>query len=149
VTSRRFILRAAAPDAIGILADVMGHLASHRLNVVESQDFGDAATKQFFIWAKFEAEEGFNETTFRDGFSVLAERRGIDWSLRAETDQPKALILVSKGDHCLNDLLYRHRRGRLGPQIIQIANGMPIAMIFHSTISPSQKRPKQQPRLSF
>jgi formyltetrahydrofolate deformylase len=125
VTSRRFILRAAAPDAIGILADVMGHLASHRLNVVESQDFGDAATKQFFIWAKFEAEEGFNETAFRDGFSVLAERRGIDWSLRAETDQPKALILVSKGDHCLNDLLYRHRRGRLAADIVAVASNHP------------------------
>lgn len=49
MTANRFILRAAAPDAIGIMADVMGHLASHRLNVVESQDFGDAETRRFFI----------------------------------------------------------------------------------------------------
>ena len=125
MTSNRYILRAAAPDAIGIMADVMGHLASHRLNVAESQDFGDAETKRFYIWAKFEAEEGFNETSFRDGFSALAERRDIEWSLRAEADQPKALIMVSKGDHCLNDLLYRHRRGRLGAEIVAVASNHP------------------------
>lgn len=125
MTSNRFILRAAAPDAIGILADVMGHLASHRLNVSESQDFGDAATQRFFIWAKFEAEEGFNEAAFRDGFSTLAKRRDINWSLRAQSDQPKALIMVSKGDHCLNDLLYRHRRGRLGANIVAVASNHP------------------------
>ena len=66
----RYILRAACPDGIGILADVMGHLASHRLNVTESHDFGDPASKRFFIWAKFVAEDGFKDTAFRDGFTA-------------------------------------------------------------------------------
>ena len=46
----RYILRAAAPDAIGILADVMTYLAGLGLNVSESHDFGDPDTKRFFIW---------------------------------------------------------------------------------------------------
>lgn len=121
----RFILRAASPDGIGILADVMGHLASHRVNITENHDFGDPKTQQFFIWAKFEAEQGFNETAFRDGFSALAERRKMEWSLRAESDRPNALIMASKGDHCLNDLLYRHRRGRLGTNIVGIVSNHP------------------------
>nr|WP_070960828.1 formyltetrahydrofolate deformylase [Hyphomonas sp. Mor2] len=123
----RFILRAASPDGIGILADVMSHLASHRVNITESNDFGDPTTQRFFIWAKFQAEQGFNEAAFRDGFSVLAERREMDWSLRAESERPKALVLVSKGDHCLNDLLYRHRRGRLGANIVAIVSNHPDA----------------------
>jgi formyltetrahydrofolate deformylase len=122
MTSERYILRAAAPDDIGLLADVMGHLASHRVNVTENHDFGDAQTKRFFIWAKFEAEQGFNPRAFEDGFRALAERRNMEWSLRLEQIQPKTLIMVSKGDHCLNDLLYRHRRNRLGAEIVGIVS---------------------------
>ena len=56
MTPERYILRASAPDDIGILADVMSHLASHRVSVTENHDFGDPLTERFFIWAKFEAE---------------------------------------------------------------------------------------------
>ncbi|MCR9224986.1 MAG: formyltetrahydrofolate deformylase [Hyphomonas sp.] len=122
MSKTRFILRAASPDGIGILADVMGQLASHRVSVTESHDFGDPLTCKFFIWAKFEAEQGFNEIAFRDGFSKLAERREMGWSLRSESDRPNALVMVSKGDHCLNDLLYRHRRGRLGANIVAVVS---------------------------
>ena len=122
MSQTEYILRAAAPDAIGIMADVMGHLASHRLNVVESQDFGDPDTKRFFIWAKFEAEDGFQVDAFNDGLSTLASRRDMEWSLRRADERPRALLMVSKGDHCLNDLLYRHRRGRLGADIVAIVS---------------------------
>lgn len=122
MSAGQYILRAAAPDAIGILADVTGHLASHRLNVIESHDFGDPETKRFFIWARFEAEDGFQVVAFKDGFGALAARRQIDWSLRRRDDQPRALVMVSKGDHCLNDLLYRHRRGRLGADIVAVVS---------------------------
>lgn len=122
MSANRFILRAVAPDGIGILANVMTHLASHRLNVTENHDFADPQSQRFFIWAKFEAEEGFDVRAFEDGFQTLAERRDMEWSLRPETDQPRTLVMVSKGDHCLNDLLYRHRRGRLGADIVGIVS---------------------------
>lgn len=125
MTSERYILRVVAPDAIGILADVMSHLAAHRLNVTENHDFGDPQTQKFFIWATFEAEAGFTSAAFKDGFSALAARREMDWSLRREQERPKAVILASKGDHCLNDLLYRHRRGRLGAEIAAIVSNHP------------------------
>jgi len=122
VNQTSYILRVAAPDAIGILADVMGHLARHNLNVSESHDYGDAQSQRFFIWARFEAADGFDLTGFSAGFTALAQRRQIDWSLRRADQQPRALIMASKGDHCLNDLLYRHRRGRLGAEIIAIVS---------------------------
>ena len=113
----RYILRAAAPDAIGILADVAGYVARAGLNVVESQYFGDPETERFFIWVDFESPESFDRASFEAGFTALAEKRQMDWSLRRKDDVPRALILVSKGDHCLNDLLYRHRRGQLGADV--------------------------------
>ena len=118
----RYILRAAAPDAIGILADVAGYVARAGLNVVESQDFGDPETQRFFIWVDFESPDPFDRTTFEAGFTALAEKRGMDWSLRRKEDVPRALILVSKGDHCLNDLLYRHRRGQLGADVSAVVS---------------------------
>ena len=72
MSANRFILRAVAPDGIGILANVMTHLASHRLNVTENHDFADPQSQRFFIWAKFEAEEGFDVRAFEDGFQTLA-----------------------------------------------------------------------------
>ncbi|MEL7542011.1 MAG: formyltetrahydrofolate deformylase, partial [Pseudomonadota bacterium] len=88
MSAQRYILRAAAPDGIGILADVMSHLASHRVSVTESHDFGDPQSKRFFTCAKFDAEQGFNESAFRDGFKTLATRREMDWSLRLERVKP-------------------------------------------------------------
>ena len=151
----RYILRADCPDGIGILADVMGHLASHRLNVTESHDFGDPASKRFFIWAKFVAEDGFNHTAFRDGFTALAQRRDMTWSLRAEADRPNALVLVSKGDHCLNDLLYRYHRGRLGANIAAIVSNHPDAkwhadrhdVPFHHVPVSKENKPEAEQKL--
>ncbi len=122
-----FILRTAAPDGIGILADVMSYLASLRLNVQETHDFADSDTSRFYIWARFEAPVDFDTDGFAAGFAALAARRSIDWTLRREQDRPRALIMVSKGDHCLNDLLYRHRRKRLGADIVAIVSNHPDA----------------------
>ena len=151
----RYILRAAAPDAIGILADVMTYLAGLGLNVSESHDFGDPDTKRFFIWATFDADESFNRETFAAGFAELASHRRIDWSLRAEAERPRTLVLVSKGDHCLNDLLYRHRRGRLGADIVAIASNHPDArwhadrhgIPFHHIPVTAQTKPQAEAAL--
>ena len=119
---QRYILRAAAPDAIGILADIAGFLAAAGLNVVESQDFGDSDTRRFFVWVEFETPDDFSREGFEAGFETLAQKRQIDWTLRRKADQPRALIMVSKGDHCLNDLLYRHRRGQLGAEVSAVVS---------------------------
>lgn len=119
---QRYILRAAAPDAIGILADIAGFLAAAGLNVVESQDFGDSETRRFFVWVEFETPDDFSREGFEAGFETLAQKRQIDWTLRRKADQPRALIMVSKGDHCLNDLLYRHRRGQLGAEVSAVVS---------------------------
>ena len=122
MSESRYILRAASPDAIGLVADVSGYIARAGLNVSENQDFGDSDTRRFFIWVEFEAPAGFDRAAFEAGFADLAEKRSMTWSLRLKEDVPRALIMVSKGDHCLNDLLYRHRRGQLGAGIAAVVS---------------------------
>lgn len=118
-----YILRCRAPDAIGIIAKVTTFLAARELNIVESHDFGDPDTKTFFVRIAFTglANEDALET-FKSNFEILGSSLDMAWSVRTAQQKPKALILVSKGDHCLNDLLYRHRRGRLGVDISAIVS---------------------------
>ncbi len=58
----------------------------------------------------------------RAAFEPLAERFGMDWSLHDSAVLPRVLIMVSQQDHCLNDLLYRHRIGALPGQLVAIVS---------------------------
>jgi len=117
-----YILRAAAPDAIGLLADVATLVAQQGLSVTKSHDFADLETGRFFIWQTFTAPAGFERAGFERDLDQLAKRRAMHWSLRRREDAPRALVLVSKAEHCLIDLLYRARRGKLGAQIAAIVS---------------------------
>jgi formyltetrahydrofolate deformylase len=113
-TQERFILRASCPDAVGIIADVAVFLAERRLFIVETANFGDAASGQFFMRLVFAPEaSGFTIAKFTAEFSAVAERWKMEWEIRDARARPNVLILVSQSDHCLNDLLYRQRIGAL------------------------------------
>ena len=113
-TQERFILRASCPDAVGIIADVAVFLAERRLFIVETANFGDAASSQFFMRLVFAPEAaGFTIAKFTAEFSAVAERWKMEWEIRDARARPNVLILVSQSDHCLNDLLYRQRIGAL------------------------------------
>ncbi len=114
VSSDRFVLRASCMDSIGIVADVAGFLAARRLFIVETSNFGDPATGRFFLRIVFASETpGFALAAFVHEFEGVAAKWRMEWDLRDARVKPNVLILVSKADHCLNDLLYRHRIGAL------------------------------------
>ena len=117
------ILRCKAPDGIGILAAVTGFIAERRLSIAESHDYADQETGLFFIRAAISCgAQGFDVAAFKAEFAALAAPLNIEWSLRSARHKPRALIMVSKADHCLNDLLYRHRRGRLALNVQAIVS---------------------------
>jgi len=121
--NENYVLRCMAPDDIGILSAVTGFLAERRLNIIESHDYGDSDTGMFFIRAEFSmANSGAEITRIEAAFEQLARSFDMTFSFRASAHKPKALILVSKADHCLNDLLYRHRRGRLAADVAGIVS---------------------------
>ena len=122
MANHEYILRAVAPDAIGVLADVATLVANHRLSVTKSEDFADVDAGRFFIWQTLEAPAEFGREGFEAAFADMAARRDMIWSLRPAESKPRAIIMVSKGDHCLVDLLHRHRRGKLGAEIAAVVS---------------------------
>ena len=111
----RYILTLSCTDVHGIVAAVSGFLASAGGFITESAQFGDASTGRFFMRTEFDAVA--EATPLRQQFTALAEKFGMDWSLYDVAQKPRALILVSKESHCLNDLLHRYRTGSLGVEI--------------------------------
>jgi len=117
----RYILTIACSDRVGIVAAVSGLLAAHRGNIVESDQFSDTESGQFFMRLMFDLDEMGESALLRD-FSPLAQEFAMDWRLHDPRRRLRVMILVSKAEHCLNDLLYRHRTGALAMDITAIVS---------------------------
>jgi formyltetrahydrofolate deformylase len=112
--SARFILTLSCTDRPGIVAAVATFLASHGCNIIESAQFDDVDTGRFFMRVVFEPLEA--RATLAElgaAFPSIAMPFGMTWGLHDANVRPRVLILVSKQDHCLNDLLYRYRIGAM------------------------------------
>ncbi|HWI85421.1 MAG TPA: formyltetrahydrofolate deformylase [Sphingomonas sp.] len=119
------ILLLSCNDRPGIVSAVSGYIAAAGGNILEAQQFDDRETGRFFMRIEFAlASPGAFDTT-KQGFTAIAHRYGMDWRMRRRSDRKKALILVSKFDHCLNDLLYRCGSGDLEMDIVGIVSNHP------------------------
>ncbi len=118
-----YILTISCPDRVGIVAAVAGVLADSDLFITDSHHFGDRDTNIFFMRTVVDAANPeFNQAAFTRVFEPVATRFAMRWALHDCAQRPPALILVSKSDHCLNDLLYRHRTGALPVHIPAIVS---------------------------
>ena len=117
----RYVLTIACPDRVGIVAAVSNVLAGHRGNIVESDQFSDTESGRFFMRLVFDLDESTEPALLAD-FEPLARRFEMIWRLYDPRQLPQVMILVSKAEHCLNDLLYRHRTGALPMAITAIVS---------------------------
>ena len=122
-TGPHYVLTLSCPDRPGIVHAVTGALLRHQANVTESQQFGDPDTRLFFLRVQF--------TCAADPARLDAALRGaaaefdFDWQLHPLDSPVRTLILVSRAGHCLNDLLYRHRAGRLPIEPVAVVSNHP------------------------
>jgi formyltetrahydrofolate deformylase len=106
--SSEFVLTLSCPDQVGIVHAVAAYLHEAGCNVLDSQQFGDRIAGRFFMRVHVEtAGPDITYGALRSGFAAVAAEYGMDWQLHDLAVQPRALIMVSKAGHCLNDLLYR------------------------------------------
>jgi formyltetrahydrofolate deformylase len=114
VPVRRYVLTITCPDRVGIVAAVSGFVADHGGWVLEAAQHGDLSTGRFFLRMEVIADTlPFGPDGFRQRFAPVADELGMDWQL-ADTDvRKRVVILVSREEHCLADLLYRWRSGDL------------------------------------
>jgi len=122
-----FILTVTAQDRIGIVAAVTSWLAGHDGFIIESQQYADLDSGRFFMRLAFHgAGPAFPALTIlKDGFKAIAERFELEWQLVSSEERLRVMIAVSKGGHCLNDLLHRWRIGSLPVDIPLIVSNHP------------------------
>lgn len=120
------VLLMSCDDTVGIVAAVSGFLSSHKGFIVESSQYSDLETNHFFMRIVFlPGPETKMPMGFVAEFKPIADRFKMDWTLHECSRKSRLLILVSKFDHCLNDLLYRYRTGILPVEIAGIVSNHP------------------------
>jgi formyltetrahydrofolate deformylase len=153
---RRYILTLSCRDAPGIVGAVGTFLAERRCNIVDSAQFGDVDTQRFMMRVLFEAlDTSADPAALVADFELIAARFGMDWQMHDAAEKPRVLILVSKFDHCLNDLLYRQRIGALPMTPVAVASNHADAAAlaasygvpFHHLPVSAQTRPAQEAAL--
>ena len=120
-----YTLTIVCPDTTGIVAAVAGFLSGRGIFITESAHFGDPDTGRFFMRTVFDSAAVPDLDTLSQAFAPIADRFAMDWRITDNRVKPRLLILVSKFDHCLNDLLYRYRTGALAVEIPAIVSNHP------------------------
>ena len=121
--TRRFIFTAQCQDQAGIVAAVTTCLFENGYFIEEAAQFGDELTGRFFMRLTLREQDAVKTSSDFDAcFRSVADRFDMDWSLRETTDRPRVILMVSKFEHCLSDLLYRHRTGELHADITAIVS---------------------------
>src|SRR5438445_3672545 len=112
------ILLLTCPDRKGVVASVADFIYRHNGNILHADEHADEGSNLFLMRVEFDpAEFDVAPEHFSESFTPTAERFQIRWRLAQSTYRPRMVILVSKYDHCLVDLLYRHRSGELHCEI--------------------------------
>jgi formyltetrahydrofolate deformylase len=124
MAAEQFVLTLSCLDRAGIVAAVSGHLSGRGCNIIEAQQFGDAETARFFMRLVFEPAD-LTSSELSEGFAVVAKAFAMQWTLRNRAERRRVLLLVSKFDHCLADVLYRWRMGELPMEIVGIVANHP------------------------
>lgn len=151
----RLILTLSCQDRPGITARVAGLLFDHGGNILEAQQFNETEDGEFFMRVAFAPGET-DIAGYQAALTRLAADLNMRWNLRAARGLRKVLILVSKFDHCLSDLLYRQRIGELAMDVVAIAGNHPRSALsatlpddvpyHHLPITPDTK-PQQEAAL--
>jgi formyltetrahydrofolate deformylase len=121
------IITASCPGSLGTVDAVTAYLHQQSCYINEINSFDDIDTQRFFIRIEFrpDRQSAFNRENFINGFKAKAASFDMDWTLTRKDDKAKVVIMVSKHDHCLNDLLYRYRTGDLRIEIPAIISNHP------------------------
>src|SRR5215467_11063939 len=114
MTKHSAVLLLSCPDRKGIVAAISGFIAQHGGNILHADEHGDHDSNTFLMRVEFDPS-GFDLplTDFSQQFKKIAQEFGLQWRLALSDVRQRMAILVSKYDHCLVDLLYRHKSGEL------------------------------------
>tara|TARA_A100001011_G_scaffold394717_1_gene487795 strand:+ start:640 stop:1512 length:873 start_codon:yes stop_codon:yes gene_type:complete len=121
------ILKLSCKDQIGIVASISSILAESNCNIVESKQFTDQKNGNFFIRQSFTLHNENMLPNLKNNLEDLAKKLKADFFLSEIESPMNTIMLVSKFDHCLNDILFRVRNNSLNLKIKAVVSNHKIA----------------------
>jgi formyltetrahydrofolate deformylase len=120
------ILLVSCPDQRGLVATIADFVYRHNGNILHADEHADEGSNLFLMRVEFDpADFSFELSDFARHFTPIAERFKMTWRLAQSARRPRMAILVSRYDHCLVDLLYRHQSGELTCDVPVIISNHP------------------------
>ena len=110
-SKEHWVLTFVCPDQKGIVHAISGAVVDAGGNITESQQFTSKDTDRFFMRLQIEAD--ITKRDFEKQFEKIASAFQLEYVLDFVGRPMRTLVLATKADHCLNDLLYRQRAGQL------------------------------------
>ncbi len=122
------VLLISCPDRKGVVASIAEFIYRHNGNILHADEHGDGDTNLFLMRVEWDLA-GFvlNRDEFAQRFTPLAQQFNMQWRLATSAVRPRVAILVSRLDHCLADLLYRHKIAELACEVPLIISNHPDA----------------------
>ena len=120
------ILLITCPDRKGEVATIADFIYGHNGNILHADEHGDEESGLFLMRVEFDPKDfDIDLDNFATHFSAIADTFGMTWRLAQSSHRQRLIIFVSKYDHCLVDLLYRHKSGELACEIPLIISNHP------------------------
>jgi formyltetrahydrofolate deformylase len=154
-TDHPYVLTASCPSRMGTTAAIAGFLAAKRFYLMEMHQFDDTISQRFFARVAFCGVQGekVDLARLRRQFEQVADAEEMEWHIHDSAERTRVLIMVSNFDHCLEDLLYRHRTGGLQMDVTAVVSNhvtlQPTAArhnlpFFHLPVTPATKAEQER-----
>jgi formyltetrahydrofolate deformylase len=109
-----YTLTIKCPDRVGLVAAVASFLADRQGWIIEANHHSDSTNNMFYMRQMILANSlSCSLEEFRSDFAVMADEFQLEWRVTDSARRNQVVVLVSKQDHCLSDLLHRYRGGEM------------------------------------
>ncbi|MDG1707171.1 MAG: formyltetrahydrofolate deformylase [Emcibacteraceae bacterium] len=123
MSNEQLILKATCKAGRGIVAAVSGFLADRDCYINELAQFDDKDSETLFMRLAFEIQSAYrSKKDIIEDFKIIADDYEMEWQIHDAAAPTRTMIMVSRFDHCLADLLYRHQKGELNIEITAIVS---------------------------
>jgi formyltetrahydrofolate deformylase len=127
-----YVCTLSCPNRPGIVAATSTCLFESGCDILDASQFDDLSTGTFFMRVAFSFVNADQTLpSLRERFMPIAERFTMNWTMRDQSVRARVLVLVSRFDHCLTDLLYRWRIGELPMEIVGVLANYPRSDYAH------------------
>lgn len=120
------ILTATCRTSSGIVAAATQYLAQQNCYISETAQFDDSDSQRFFMRVRFDiCTDDASIESLRQGFEQVARQYHMAWDINAIDKKVRAIIMVSRFDHCLEDIFYRLGKGDLNMEVVAVVSNHP------------------------